>query len=276
MKKIFKIELERAFMNKKFLIVLLLETALIVYDFVSYGVRVHNEIIPFYLKYAYTGKIEVIPGALSTWIGLRYGQSRTILYSVLPLLGAFIYGSSLYGDEKVHYVYQVITRTRRSNYYAVKLIVLFLSGGVCAVFPFALSLLLNAMLLPFEAVVPCLRLFMSEGYLLSGLFYAHPVIYIFIYMAYVFAGFGLLNCICYIASYVFSNGYVVMAAPFCVYFCSLVIGNIMESTCIPWDYLRMNDILKAEIPQILFQAVILLLVLAGTFYGRSRKKADIL
>ena len=47
MKQLLKIELERAFRNKKFLAVVILETALIIYDFLIYALKTYRVTIPF-------------------------------------------------------------------------------------------------------------------------------------------------------------------------------------------------------------------------------------
>lgn len=277
MKQLFKIEFDRAFKNKRMLIVLIIETALIIYDFISYGIDIKTKTIPFLLDNSWTGKVDNIPGAFSIWIGLHYGQMRTIIYSVLPILAAFPYGDSLYIDENNHYYYNIITRTKKIYYYTAKLLVFFLSGGICAVFPFLLSFLLSAMLLPFENVVACLSHFMGDAFIFSELFYSKPLLYCLLYMVVVFVGFGLLNLFCYVATYIFSNSYVVMISPFCVYFCGFIISNFMgEYFVSPWEYLRFNDVLKDDLFQIILQILIYLSLVIFVYINRTRKRKDML
>lgn len=276
MKQLLKIEFRRAFSNKKLLAVLIIEAVLIIYDFVTYGLRIYNETIPFLLENVASGKVDNIPGAYATWVGLHYGQVRTIIYSVLPILAAFAYGSSLFEDENLHYNYNIITRTKKSYYYTVKLVTLFVSGGVCAIFPFLLSLVMNAVILPFEEVVACLHYFMGDAFLLSDLFYQSPSIYLIIYFIYIFIGFGLLNCFCFIATYIFSNGYMVMIAPFCLYFCTYIITKFVEGFISPWQYLKFNDVLKDDIIQIFIQILIYIVLLGVFVWNRIRKSQDVL
>ena len=277
MKQLFKIEFDRAFKNKRMLIVLIIETALIIYDFISYGIDIKTKTIPFLLDNSWTGKVDNIPGAFSIWIGLHYGQMRTIIYSVLPILAAFPYGDSLYIDENNHYYYNIITRTKKINFYSTKLIVMFLSGGICAVFPFLLSFLLSAMLLPFENVFPCLKQFMGDAYFFSELFYSNPVLYCLLFMVATFVGFGLLNLFCYIATYIFSNSYVVMISPFCIYFFGFIISNFWKDDFVPsWEYLRFNDVLKDDLLQIILQMLIYLSILMLVYINRIRKRKDML
>lgn len=276
MKQLFKIEFSRAICNKKLIVVLIIEAALIIFDFFSYGMSIRNKTIPFLLEHASNGKVDNIPGTLSVWIGLHYGQMRTIIYSVLPILAAFPYGESLYQDEKYHYNYNIITRTKKSNYYMAKLVAQFISGGLCAVFPFLLSLILNAMILPFENVMACLSNFMGDAYFLSELFYSAPIAYVLLYLLYIFLGFGILNTVCFIAAYVFSNRYVVMVSPFCLYFCSFVISNLIGNYVSPWEYLRFNDILKDDLMQIVIQLVIYFIILFIFLKNQIRKSKDML
>lgn len=246
MKQLLKIELERAFRNKKFLAVVILETALIIYDFIIYALKTYRVTIPFLLKYVDTGKVDSLPGVYSTWIGLHYGQTRTIIFSVLPLLCAFVYGSSLYLDEKFHYNNQLITRTSKKSYYLSKLIVMFISGGVVAVYPFILSLIMNSTILPFEEVLVSRSYFMGDMAIFTGVFYKASLLYVFIYLLWIFISFGLLNCICLFATYIFANGFVVMASPFCVYFCTFVISNFISGYIAPWSFVRMNERCKGN------------------------------
>jgi hypothetical protein len=277
MKQLFKIEFSRAFKNKRMLIVLIIETALIIYDFISYGLDIKTKTIPFLIDNIATGKVDNIPGAFSIWIGLHYNQIRTILYSVLPILAAFPYGDSLYIDEEKHYYYNIITRTKKSNYYTVKLIVMFFSGGTCAVFPFLLDFLLSAMLLPFENVLVCLSRFMGDAFIFSEVFYSNPLLYCILYMCAIFGGFGLLNLFCYIGTYIFSNKYIVVISPFCLYFCSFIISNFVGDNYVsPWEYLRFNDVLKDDILKIVIQVVIYFFLIFGVYINRIRKKKDML
>lgn len=277
MKQLFKIELERAFRNKRILIVLLIEIALIIYNFISYGLDMKTETIPFLLNNIATGKVDNIPGVFYVWIGLHYSQIRTILYSVLPILAAFPYGDSLYIDEDNHYYYNIITRTKKINYFTVKMVVMFFSGGVCAVFPFLLDFLLSALLLPFGNVLACLSRFMGDAFIFSELFYKKPLLYCLLYMLAVFGGFGLLNLFCYIGTYVFSNKYVVAISPFCIYFCSFVVSNFAADWYVsPWEYLRFNDVLKDDVSKIIIQVVIYFILICGVYIDRIRKKKDML
>lgn len=276
MKQLLKLEFERTFKNKKFIAVIILQTVLIIYDFFTYAFQIYKVTIPFYLEHLDSGKVENLPGVYATWVGLHYGQTRTILFSVLPLLCAFVYGASLYSDEKHHYNYQLITRTSRKDYYLSKLITLFISGGVIAAYPFILSLFLNSLILPFEDVLPALSYFMSDAYIMAGLFYKFPILYVLIYIILVFIGYGLLNCICIFATYIFSNGFVIMITPFCVYFCTYVISNFFEYIVSPFMYLRINDVRVSELPMIIVQIVIYVLLLILFMKIITGKERDIL
>lgn len=278
MKSVVKIELERAFKNKKMLMVLLIEIALIAYDFYSYGLQIHNKTIPFLLSNASSGKVDNIPGVYAVWVGLHNGQVRTILYSIIPILAAFPYGDSLYKDEVNHYNYSIITRTKRSNYYIAKLAAMFVSGGVCAVFPFILSLMLSMVILPFENVVAGLSYFMSDGSVCAGLFYKAAPLYVIIFLIYTFIVYGLLNCICFIATYVLSNAYIVMITPFCIYYLGLVINMFTNGLFgIPlWDTCRFESFYKAYVMQTVSKYIVLIVLLAVFVWKRIRKNEDIL
>ena len=276
MKQLLRIELERAFRNKKFLAVIIMETALIIYDFIIVALKEYRVTIPFLLKYVDTGKVDSLPGVYYTWIGFHYGQTRQILFSVLPLLCAFVYGSLLYIDEKFHYNNQLITRTSKKSYYLSKLIVMFITGGVTAVYPFVLSLVMNSTILPFEEVLTSRSYFMCDMGLFAAVFYKAGLVYVLIYLLWIFIGFGLINCICLFTTYIFANGFVVMASPFCVYFCTYVIGNFVSGYVSPWHFIRMNGVRITEVPSIIIQLIIYTLLLVLLMYYKIRKKGDIL
>lgn len=276
MKQQLKNELKRAFFNPVFYGVILLEIVFVIAFFIKEVYPVWTETVPFYKSNMETGKVNFIPGAYYTWIGFRYSPFRSILFAILPILAALPYGASLYGDEKSRYTVHLFTRGEKRDYYVAKLFVMFLSGGVASVFPFAASLFMNMLVLPLETVLSSTSYFMNGTVFLSDLFYQAPFVYILCYMFIVFAGFGLINGICYAASCFLESRVVVSLAPFAVYFTTFVIAGFDSRIVVPWEYLRINDMKSDDVPAVFIQLLGMILILAVCVLYKSRRKADAL
>lgn len=276
MKQQLKNEIKRAFLNPVFYGVILLEILFVIAFFVQEVYPVWAEIVPFYKENIDTGKVNFIPGAYYAWIGFRYSPFRSILFAVLPILAALPYGATLYGDEKSHYTSHLFVRGEKRDYYMAKLIVMFLSGGIIAAFPFIASFLMNMLVLPLETVLSSTSYFMPGTSFLSDLFYKAPFVYVLCYVFIVFVGFGFINCICYAASCLLENQVVISLTPFAVYFSTFVIAGFNDRIAVPWEYLRVNDMKSDDVPAVLMQLFGIILILVVCVIHKSRRKADAL
>lgn len=272
-----KIEFERGFKNKKFVIVLGIEFVIVLIHLLHIIFPAITTGIPFLEQYVGT-KTDFIPGAMYYWIGLNNSMERTVLFAIMPILCAIPYSSSLYTDDVSKYQNHFIVRENRKNYFLSKLITMFINGGVIGAFPFLLSLYANLMLLPVEQTLTVQGYFSlcNENIIFSELFFSHPIIYCLIYIFFVFIGFGLINCMCYVFSYVLSNAAVVMISSFVIYFSSLVIMEFMGSIPVAWQFMRFNQIKKDDVIYILLQLVLMILLPAIIAIYKSRKRVDIL
>lgn len=277
MGKQLKIEFNRAFLNKKFVIVLGIELIIVLIHFIHIIFPAITTGIPFLKQYVGI-KTDFIPGAMYYWIGINNSMERTILFAIMPILGAIPYGSSLYTDYISKYQNHFMVRENRKNYFLSKLITIFVNGGVIGAFPFLLSLYVNLMLLPVEQTLTVQGYFSmcNENIILSGLFFSHPIIYCLIYICFLFVGFGLINCICYVFSYVLSNAAVVMISPFIVYFSSLVIMEFMGSIPVAWQFMRFNQVKKDDVLYIVLQLVLMIILPTIIAIYKSGKRADVL
>lgn len=272
-----KNEIKRAFYNWKFFLVIMFETAFIFMFTMEKVMPVYRELYPAMLSDAFTGKNNAyIPGALYQWLGFSLGRYITIIFAVLPLLAAIPYGASLYMEENNRYCNQVILRGGKKPYYRGKLLGMFFSGGVVAVYPFLLSLLVNMALLPIEHVSATTHEFRSNNAAFIDVFYEHTGVYLLIYFMELFILFGLLNCCCFIATYIFSNRFVVMSFPFAIYFTSGVLGQTTGINAVPWIYSRMQNMQKETVIPAMIQIILVIICTVGMCIYKSSRRVDTL
>ena len=280
MKTLIKIELERAFKNRLFLISILISIAIVAYHVIAYVVPQRVTAIPFYLNIYKTSplKVERLPGVYSEWIAMNQNAAREILFVILPLIAAVPYGISLFLDEKNNYINNIAVRTKKRNYYIAKAIALFLSGGVIAALPLVVSFLTNTVVLPFDTPAHCTGAYMISATTIFGdVFFSNPILYISIYILWVFVGFGLLNVFCFVAVYIMENRFAVLMAPFIIYFTSYVILNIAGiKIAVPWSYLQMNRLNSDNVWQACIEVGVFIAVICLAIGIRCSKNKDIL
>ena len=117
MKKLLKIELERALKNKWFYICLLIGFAIVAKDIyaVAYNTR----------KYYYLDVNDAVyqfPGTYCKWMVTNCSSMYKLLHLIFPLLISVPYSYTIYSDIKGCYVGNIISRTDKKLYYGSKLI----------------------------------------------------------------------------------------------------------------------------------------------------------
>lgn len=271
------LELERAFKTKKFATVIMIESAIIFVYIVHKVIPAAMTGIPFLKQYIGT-KTDFLPGALYYWIGLNNSMERSILFAILPIICAIPYGTSLYTDYITTYQNHFVIRQERGDYFFSKLIVLFLNGGMIAVFPFAVSLYLNSLILPFEETLSIQGYFSlcNEKIICSELFFKSPIIYCLIYLLFIFVGFGIINCICYIFTYILSGSAVILISPFIVYFTSFVLMEFFGGIPVAWQFMRFNQMKKDDLFIVTLQLLVLAMIPLIIAMLKSRKQGDII
>lgn len=277
MNKTLRIEIYRAFINKKFLLTILMESVIVLaFIFIS-EVPIITKTIPFKFNQLETSNVKFMPGAFYTWLGVMNSSIHAIIKAILPLLIAIPYGDSLFLDEKSHYVYHIDTRCKRNKFYLAKLISMFLSGGTVAIFPYMLSFLINIALLPMETTIPSTGVSMINMTCFSSLYYSKPILYVVVYLIFTFIGFGILNCLCFTASYLFNNKFIVTLFPFTVDYFMYMMGHFLGGrNTTPWVYLNLNNAWKTDIPAAVIQYTIFLLIIFITYFYKCKRKVDVL
>lgn len=129
-------------------------------------------------------------GLFNRWIGGE-GSSLgyTLFFTLFPLLAIFPYGWSQCVEKKSGYTKMVVIRGGKQKYYLAKYLAAFLSGMLVIFIPLVINLSITACFVP--AVKPSVIYQNYYGVfhatMWSGLFYEHPLVYVFLYL--------LLDCI---------------------------------------------------------------------------------
>ena len=145
MKKLLKIELERALKNKWFYICLLIGFAIVAKDIysVAYNTR----------KYYYLDVNDAVyqfPGTYCKWMVTNCSSMYKMLHLIFPLLISVPYSYTIYSDIKGCYVGNIISRTDKKLYYGSKLITQFITGFLIVFIILTTSFIATAAFLPLE------------------------------------------------------------------------------------------------------------------------------
>lgn len=204
-----KMELTRAFHNKRILPALAFGFVLSLWHYFAY-------IFPI-REYVYDARYPL--SAYNLWLGGEcYSLQSTLFYLLIPILCALPYGESWQKDCSGSVGGQAIIRGNKANYIITKMAVSFLVGAVVASLPLIFDFLLTASTIP--AIVPKVGLGLSPispKKLLCVMYYEHPAIYLALYIALNGVFFGLLNTLSLSARLISSNQNIALLAPFIVY-----------------------------------------------------------
>lgn len=223
MTSIFKFELKRAFINRSFVIALLIGCLISIL-----------QIIDFPLNYAFDMQLMINSypqSVFNSYIGLSIFSVWTfVFYMIFPLLASLPYADSYLSDIKNGYVKQIFTRVSKVKLLFAKLVSVFVSGGTVVVIPLLLNLFLTQLCVP--SVIPDASTGMFPIFgnaFLSELYYSNPFGYILIFDLIIFITAGVLSCTALAFSYIVKYKYIVLIIPFLLFmvisFGAEMIGN---------------------------------------------------
>ncbi|WP_302669246.1 hypothetical protein [Eubacterium sp. AF15-50] len=207
----FIIELKKAFINKKMLIILCVACGISLSEIVT------NVIPVMELNNTNTDIPISAFEKMFPMIGVEAPQFYIYIFTII-IFATIPYASTTYSELKKGVVKNIFIRTKRSHYYIAKYIVTFLSGGTIVVVPLLLNTLVTALLLP--SIEPDAAMgFYGIDYqcMLVDLFYSNTYLYLILYMLIDFVVFGLLNTLSVTAVWVLNNEFAVLMLPFLVY-----------------------------------------------------------
>ena len=267
MKRIFKIEMKRAFLNRMFAASLLIGLAVCT-------IQIFAEVLPMQQYQQSLTQSDIYPhGVFSKWIGGGNSYWGVLYFALLPILAALPFADSLHADRRSGYVKNIFTRGKRRSYYTAKFISVFLSGGAAAVLPLLWNLYLSAMLLPSIMPDPAAGTFWPKAASLwAEQFYTQPYLYTAIFCAMIFIVSGLLATVALAATFFVKYRFVVLLVPFIVYqlitFLSRFVSDIgldMQQWLMPQQYFPIEPVKAGA------EVLLLALIVLGIYCVRVKK-----
>jgi len=276
MKQLIKIEFERAFKNKMFYISIII-------GFVFMALHIYKYVIPYRpstlldLMTQYPEKMSTVqqPGLFMNWIDVYGREYSMVFHFILPILAALPYSMSIYLDVKKNYINNIAVRIEKKKYYMSKLITQFVVGGSVVTIPLAVSFIVTAMILPSIKPEACAGMYvLGNTSLFSYIFYFYPILFIVVLLIIDFIGFGLINCIAFVLAGIADNKFIVVLAPFILYFFDFVISSAFGKAPFS-DMLTIRILRIVDLKYFIMYFILLILLSSISYFIRSRKK-DIL
>ena len=265
-----KNEFERVVNDKLFYLAIMIGTAIMAVNIY------YNVIGPSLILSMNVGKMNFMGNQIvnmySAWLEMQQNQYGQLYYFVMPIVAALPYTMTLYSDVKNKYVNQLFTRTKKKLYYTAKLIVQFVTGGTIAVVPQVAALIISAMFLPCVAPQSSSSIYtFSELSVFGDFFYLYPLMYCIFQLIAQFVLFGLINLLAYVFSEILDNGFVVLIAPFAVYFLQFVICEMIGKASIR-DNITIVALHKSNAIWILENILIIIFVIFLSYVYRIKRK----
>lgn len=209
MRHYLKMELTRAFRNRKMALALAAGLALSLWHYFLYIFPLRN--------FIFSGDYPL--SAYNLWLGGEcYSLESTLYYMLIPVLCAMPYGDSWMADCAGSLGGQCMIRGGQKEFIQTKMAVSVLVGAAVSLLPLSFDFLLTSTTVP--AILPKAGLGLSpvrEGDRMAGLFYAHPGLYTAAYLALNGLFFGILNLLSMAARLVTTSRYMAVLAPFGFY-----------------------------------------------------------
>lgn len=215
MKRVLRLELRRAFVNRSFVVAVLVGCAVVMSRVVAW-------VIPTGLSWAdqwreYGAPKGAYPFSLyNSWIGGQgYLIQNTLYFVLIPLMACLPYAASFYSDRATGYTKNILTRIDRRSYYYAKCLSIFLVAGSAVILPLLFDIVATALFFP--ALIPEVTagtFTIVQASMWSGLFYSYPSLYILCYLVLIALWTGLIALLAVPLSYIVSNRVIVALGPF--------------------------------------------------------------
>lgn len=240
MKQIYKIEIRRAFLNKRMLFALTAGIIICAVHFVQWLPTTFD-----YLKTPEGTILSFYPAnVFSEWIcSNNYNWEQYVYFLIFPLLACIPYGASLYDDWNGGYAKNIIIKRRKRDYFRAKWLAVFLSGGVSVTVPLILNFLAFLTIAPVnKPEIASLFYAVGGDNILAPLFYHYPFAYLILYMCIDFIYGGILSGICLMMTNMTQRRFVVEVTPLFIYiFLYAVIALMSEQEYSPVSFLNMGS-----------------------------------
>lgn len=212
LKTILLIEWERMMKSRRFLYAILLGCS------ITFMQIVIEEIpdLPFLPGHAIT---EYPDSVFNRGLMLGFSKFTIIYYTAVMLLAVIPDAVSFYEDRQTGYIRQIMTRIDIRKYLVAKYVVVFVSGGLVAIIPLLINLMVCMAFWPSVMPQPGTMSFLIFGTSMFGnIFYTHPYLYLSIYFLIDFIIAGVFATFALGISWYAFHKYIVMFFPFIVYY----------------------------------------------------------
>lgn len=225
MKKILKIELERAYRSRGMTVALSIGLILAVVQFFQYVYPWRNHILTFFDGTYMTYPLSVF----NMWLGADDTHPWLAIYmTIFPILAALPYGASYFDDKKTGYIKNICIHVKKERYLLAKYIAVFLSSGTTVVLPMLFNLMLTASVMP--SLIPSMNGLFAPGSsgMFANIFHCHPYVYIFIYLVMYFIYGGVFASIALAVTEGAEYRFIVLLSPFCIFYATGLISQFVR------------------------------------------------
>lgn len=257
MRRIYRIELKRAFLSKRMLLALAVGIIICLVHFVQWlPVALQN----LKISSNYTFSSFYPSNVYSEWIcSNSYNWEQYVYFLMFPLIACIPYGSSLYDDWKGGYAKNIIIKEGKCNYFRAKWLSVFLSGGTAVVLPLVLNFMLYMLFLPLNTPeLSTLYHTIGGQNILAPIFYDSPLIYVIIYLIIDFIFGGIMAGISLVMTNMTDKRLVVDLAPLFIYIFVYALCTLANNPYYSPVYFLNMDV---ERPNYLLMGVIALLMI---------------
>ena len=194
-----------------------------------------------------------------SWIGgAGMNPGSALFYTLLPLLCALPCGWGVCEELSSGYLHMAAPLCGRRRYFAAKMAAFLMTGGLVALVPQLLSLMLTAMFIP--AVRPNIVYYIyypiSHGAMLSGLFYAHPLCYVLIILCIDIMFGGLFAWLSMTVALLTGNRIRAVVIPFLLILAGDLSENLILYVCY-WEISPLNILHPLSAPNVVKGWIIL-------------------
>lgn len=262
---IFKFEMKRAFINRMFLISLILGSII-------------TTLQVFQVAYSYAIDLKLYPNTYppsiyNTCMGLSLPSVWTsIFFMIFPILAAIPFSDSFLTDRKTGYIKNIYTRGKKSQYLLAKFFTVFLSGGTVVLIPILLNLFLVSLCVP--AVIPDVS---SGAFPIWGnaigasIYYTRPYLYLFLYYLLIFITSGIFACSSLLFSFFVRFKYITLLSPF-ILFIVISYGSMLFSQKSPFDiskWILPSQIIPLNLSAVGLELFIILCLICGIYFTKG-------
>lgn len=227
MKKIYSIELKRAFLSNRMAISLVIGLAICVCHLIQWIPGAYSRLI---VENA-TGDMTFIPESVfGNWIGANeYTWEQFVYFLLVPLLASIPYSSSLYDDCKNGCAKNYMLRNNKIDYLRAKALAVFLSGGTAVVVPLVINFMICMLFLPLidPELTTNIYTIMKDS-MLSPFYYNHTYLYLLIYLLLDFVYAGMFATMSILFTNVAEHRYIVEMVPVVVYVFLFAVSELVD------------------------------------------------